>query len=353
MLAVSTAQRTPTAPAPGAVRAARRAGLRWTRDDAPGIARRLNGGGFVYRFADGRAVRGGAIIRRIRALRVPPAWRDVWICPSANGHIQAVGRDARGRKQYRYHPSWRQVRDAAKFDRLLAFAERLPAVRAAVERDLARRGLPRRKVLATVVRLLERTLVRVGNEEYARANRSFGLTTLRDHHVQVGASRLRLSFMGKSGKRHEVTIADRRLAWVVRACQELAGQELFQYVERSGRRRGVGSADVNAYIRAAAGDDFSAKDFRTWAGTVLAAVALAKLGVAPTERAAKSRVVTAIKAVSTLLGNTPAVCRAGYVHPLVIERYLAGRTLADVRPKGPAALGADECRTVALLGGGR
>jgi DNA topoisomerase-1 len=301
--------------------AARAAGLRYATDARPGITRRRRGRGFSYHAPDGSVIRDPDVLGRIRSLAIPPAWTDVWICPWPNGHIQATGRDARGRKQHRYHSDFRAHRDEAKFERLLAFADALPAIRERVDRDLGRPGLPREKVLAAVVRLLELTLIRVGNDEYTRLNRSFGLTTMRDRHVRVEGSAIRFRFNGKGGKLHEVGLRDRRLAGLVRRCQELPGQELFQYVE-DGTVGDVASDDVNAYLREIAGEDFSAKDFRTWAGTVLAYRALCELRPADDERTAKRNVVEAIRQTSKVLGNTPAVCRQSYVHPAVVEAYL-------------------------------
>jgi DNA topoisomerase-1 len=274
--------------------------------------------------ARGRAIRDRAVLERIRALAVPPAWTDVWICPLAHGHLQATGRDAKGRKQHRYHPRWRVVRDETKYDRLIDFAEVLPAVRARAEKDLARPGLPREKVLATVVRLLETTLIRVGNEEYARANRSFGLTTLRDSHVDISGSKLEFRFRGKSGREHVVDVQDRRLSRIVKRCQDLPGYQLFQYRDENARRRSIESADVNDYLREITGAGFTAKDFRTWAGTVLAAWALYARGVAGSARQAAKSVARAIESVAERLGNTPAVCRKCYVHPVVIDAYVQG-----------------------------
>jgi DNA topoisomerase-1 len=262
-------------------------------------------------------------LSRIRALAVPPAWTDVWICPHDNGHIQATGRDAKGRKQYRYHRRWREVRDETKYEKTIAFAEALPRIREAVERDLGRPGLPREKVLATVVRLLEITHIRVGNEEYARKNKSFGLTTMRDRHVDVEGSLLRFHFRGKSGKDHDVGLRDKRLARIVKRCSDLPGDELFQYVAEDGQRRSIESADVNAYLRAIAGAEFTAKDFRTWNGTVLAARALREQRF-ETKREANKNVAAAIKEVAERLGNTPSVCRKCYVHPAIVEAYVGG-----------------------------
>ncbi|HEY2385365.1 MAG TPA: DNA topoisomerase IB [Candidatus Binatia bacterium] len=302
--------------------------LRYVSDAAPGIHRRRAGRGFAYVDAGGSTIRDAAEIRRIHALAIPPAWTDVWICPLANGHIQATGRDARGRKQYRYHPRWRATRDETKYGRMIAFGEALPRVRARLEHDLALPGLPREKVLATVVALMERTAIRVGNEEYAKANDSFGLTTLRNRHVAVAGDHLRFAFRGKSGKRHTIDVADRRLARIVRRCKDIPGWELFQYLDESGTRFPIGSADVNDYLREISGADFTAKDFRTWAGTVLAAEALQDLGAAPTASAARRNLTRGIAQVAEQLGNTVTVCRKCYVHPAVIDGYLAG-TLLD------------------------
>ena len=304
--------------------AARDAGLRYTTDARPGIARRRSGTGFNYRDPEGRTIRDREVIGRVRALAIPPAWTDVWICPWPNGHLQASGRDARGRKQYRYHARWHQRRGTDKFDRILEFSEALPRLRRRCDEDLGRRGLPREKVLAAVVRLLELTLIRVGNDEYARLNRSFGLTTLRDRHARIEGSALRFRFRGKSGQSHEVGLRDRRLAALVRRCQELPGQELFQFVDDAGEVRDIASDDVNAYIREASGGDFTAKDFRTWAGTVLAYRALRALQPGEGEREAKRNVVEAIRQTADSLGNTPAVARGSYVHPAVLDAYLAG-----------------------------
>ena len=309
-------------PDPRAV--ARDAGLRYTTDTRPGITRRRSGKGFTYRDADGATVRDPEVIGRIRAMAIPPAWTDVWICPWPTGHLQASGRDARGRKQYRYHAAWHRRRGTDKFDRMLDFAEALPKIRRRCDADLATRGLSRDKVLAAVVRLLELTLIRVGNDEYARLNRSFGLTTLRDRHARIEGSAVRFRFRGKSGRQHEVGLRDRRLAGVVRRCQELPGQELFQFVDEAGEVRDIASDDVNDYIRAAAAGDFTAKDFRTWAGTVLAYRALRALQPGSGGRAAQKNVVEAIRQTADQLGNTPAVARGSYVHPAVLEAYLAG-----------------------------
>jgi DNA topoisomerase-1 len=339
-------------PAPAAldpVEAARAAGLRYVVDTAPGIRRRRAGRAFAYLDRDGRPIRDAETLGRIRSLAIPPAWSDVWICPSPRGHIQATGRDARGRKQYRYHPKWRQTRDETKYERMLAFGQALPSIRTRIEQDLARPGLPREKVLAAVVKLLEATLIRVGNDEYARQNRSFGLTTLRNRHVTVEGSTLRFRFRGKSGVSHEVGLRDRRLAGVVRRCQELPGQELLEYLDEAGQPRDVGSGDVNEYLRAISGGDFTAKDFRTWAGTVLAAQALREAEPCQDEAQAKRNVVRAIEAVAQRLGNTPAVCRKCYVHPAVIEAYLGGRTVQVVADLIECDLRPEEAALMALL----
>ena len=309
--------------------AAREAGLHYTSDTRPGIRRRRAGKGFSYVDTDGRAIRDRTSLQRIRRLAIPPAWTDVWISPDPLGHIQATGRDARGRKQYRYHERWREVRDEDKYGRMLDFAKALPRIRARTSADLAMPGLPREKVLAAVVRLLEKTLIRVGNEEYARENSSFGLTTLRNRHVKVSGSRIGFRFRGKSGIEHEVKIVDRRLARVIDRCSDLPGQELFQFIGDDGEPRPVDSADVNAYLREISGDDFTAKDFRTWAGTVLAARALRELEAVDNEAQAKKNVVRAIETVAKRLGNTRAICRKCYVHPAIIDAYLEG-TMAKV-----------------------
>jgi DNA topoisomerase-1 len=299
-------------------------GLRHASDRRPGISRRRAGRGFTYRDPDGRTIRDPETLRRIRAIAVPPAWTDVWICSFPNGHLQATGRDARGRKQYRYHRRYSHRREAAKYERLIAFASVLPKIRAKVDTDLARPGLDRAKVVAAIVRLLELTLIRVGNDEYARLNRSFGLTTLRDRHASVRGISVRFRFKGKSGRLNEVGLRDRRLAAIVRRCQDLPGQELFQYVRDDGEPVDIASDDVNEYLRAIA-PDVTAKDFRTWAGTVLAYRALRALDPPVSARDGARNVVSAIRETADLLGNTPAVCRKAYVHPVVVEAYLDGR----------------------------
>jgi DNA topoisomerase I len=319
-------------PAPAAVDSAKAAGLRYTSDAAPGIRRQRRGRGFVYIGVDGRPIRTADEIRRIRALVIPPAWVDVWICPDPRGHLQATGRDARGRKQYRYHPRWRQVRDETKYHRMIGFAQVLPRVRRRTADDLRRGGLPREKVIATVVQLLEKTLIRVGNDEYARSNRSYGLTTMRDAHVSVSGERLRFAFKGKSGVEHEIAVTDRRLARIVKQCRDLPGQVLFQYLDDDGLRQTVGSEDVNGYLKDATGEDLTSKDFRTWAGTVLAAAMLRTLDRASSVTQARKNIVRAVEAVAQRLGNTKAVCRKCYIHPAIFEAYLDGsmlRTVAD------------------------
>jgi len=299
------------------------AGLTYVSDHDPGITRRKSGIGFSYRNPDGSQI-DEATLDRIRKLAIPPAWTDVWICASPRGHIQAVGRDQRGRKQYRYHDRWRLVRDENKYDRLIAFGRALPKLRARVDKDLSLRGLQRDKVLAAVVRVMEITLIRVGNEEYAKQNKSFGLTTLRDRHASIRGSAAVFEFRGKSGKVHKTGFRDRRLARIVKACQDLPGQRLFQYVDEEGAQRAVESADVNAYLRDAMGEDFSAKDVRTWAGTVNAAKALAMAPEFASATECKRHISTCVKAVAGLLGNTAAVCRSAYIHPVVLKAYEDG-----------------------------
>jgi DNA topoisomerase-1 len=317
-------------------RSARAAGLRHVTDERAGITRRRRGRGFQYIAADGRTITDRAERARIDALAIPPAWTDVWICPWPNGHIQATGRDARGRKQYRYHPRWREVRDETKYHRLAAFARALPRLRRRVDRDMRRRALSRERVVATVVRLLDETAIRVGNDEYVRENGSFGLTTLRERHVEIVGDRIRFRFRGKGGKVHEVDVEDSRIARVIRRCEELPGQDLFQYVGEDGEPVDVTSDDVNSYIQDAAGGDFTAKDFRTWTGTVLAAWALDELG--GTGGAPKKQLVSAIESVAGELGNTPAVCRACYVHPEVINAHLDGTLRRSLGRKARKAL---------------
>ena len=313
------------------------AGLRYVSDSIPGISRARKGNSFQYRDPDGNLIRDEALLQRIRSLAIPPAWGEVWICPSPNGHIQATARDARGRKQYRYHPRWREVRDETKYGRMIEFAGALPKIRRRVAKDLKLREIPREKLLATVVRLLETTNIRVGNEEYARANKSFGLTTMRTRHVDVSGSTLKFQFRGKSGKSHSITLSDPKLAKIVRRCQDLPGQELFQYLDEGGNRQSISSADVNQYLRDISGQDFTAKDFRTWAGTVLAACALSERIDTDSETQGKKHLAAAIDRVAEQLGNTPAVCRKCYVHPAVLEAYLEGSIPEELRLKNGLA----------------
>jgi DNA topoisomerase-1 len=312
---------------------AKQAGLRYVSDAQPGILRKKSGKGFRYVDAEGNPVRGEDILQRIRSLVIPPAWTDVWICADSRGYPQATGRDARGRKQSRYHPQWRLVRDQTKYERMLLFGAALRRIRKRPEEDIALPGPPRNKVLATIVRLMERTLIRVGNEEYARENKSYGLTTMRGKHVQVNRATVMFRFRGKSGKLHTVGAEDRRLARIVRQCQDLPGYELFEYLDEMGEARKVDSADVNDYLRAISGEEFTAKDFRTWAGTVLTCMALREFEESASETEAKKNVVQAIKTVAKRMGNTPAVCRKCYVHPAVLECYLAGKLERRLRRK--------------------
>lgn len=311
-------------------RDARRAGLRYVSDDQPGISRVLRGKHFAYQRGNGRLVRDSATLHRIRSLVIPPAWTDVWICPRANGHIQAIGRDARGRKQYRYHPRWTELRDRNKYDHMLAFGRALPQLRRRVKSDLRLKGLPREKVLAAVVRLLEMTLIRVGNNEYARQNHSYGLTTMRNRHARVRRGVIAFDFRGKSGKHHHISLADPGLARIVRQCQDLPGQDLFVYRDENDAVHAIGSQDVNDYLRERTGEDFTAKDFRTWIGTVLAALAFQEFAEATSVARAKRNVRRVVESVSKILGNTPAVCRKCYIHPEIIHAYLEGKTLRAV-----------------------
>lgn len=311
--------------------AAQLAGLRYVSGTGAGIRRLRAGNAFRYLGPDGRAIRSRATLARIRALVIPPAWSDVWICPHDDGHLQAWGRDARRRKQYRYHEHWREVRDATKYARLAAFGRALPRIRRQVSRDLARSGLPRDKVLATIVRLLERTFVRIGNEEYTRANSSFGLTTLRERQVRVRGSQLRFRFRGKSGVLHEVALTDPRLARIVRRMQELPGEDLFHYVGDDGASHAIESADVNAYLRSIAGEEFTSKDFRTWAGTLLCARALCELPAPASASAARRELRRAVESTALALRNTPAVCRKCYIHPRIVESFLSGRLQQAMR----------------------
>jgi len=331
---------------------ARAAGLRYVSDQSPGIRRKRVGKGFGYLDSDGRTVRDPETIRRIKRLTIPPAWTDVWICADPRGHLQATGRDARGRKQYRYHPRWREVRDAVKYDRMLAFAESLPKIREQTDRDLERPGLPREKVLATIVRLLEDTRIRIGNDEYRKENGSYGLTTLRNRHVNVIGAEVRFTFRGKSGKQHTIELHDRRMARIIKRFLEIPGQELFKCVDGDGEVKAIDSADVNEYLQQVTGEDFTAKDFRTWAGTILAARFLRETAGGMNSRAAKKQLVRAIARVADELGNTAAVAKKGYIHPAVIAAYLSGglKPIREKQDPDPYQLSAEERSLLALLG---
>jgi DNA topoisomerase-1 len=324
-------------------------GLIYVSDQEPGFRRERVGEEFVYFGVTRRRLRSPKVLDRIRRLAIPPAYGDVWICRHANGHLQATGRDARGRKQYRYHPLWRATRDAAKYDRMPAFADQLQKIRTRVAADLRLPGLPRRKVLAALVRLLETSLIRIGNDEYARANGSFGLTTLRNRHARVRGENVRFAFRGKSGQYHDIRLDDARLARIVRRCQDLPGQALFQYQDVDGGAQSIGSADVNAYIHEIAGDTFSAKDFRTWAGTLEMARALAALGPAENAASARMQVTAATAVVAERLGNTPGVCRSCYVHPALIEAYCVGDLKLPRRTAAGLHLSAQEKALQRLL----
>ena len=321
-----------------AIDAAEEAGLRYVSDDRPGYTRKAKGEDFDWLDADGEPIRDEQRLLRIKRLAIPPAWTEVWVSPLANGHIQATGRDARSRKQYVYHDRWREVRDENKYDRIISFGKTLPKIRRRIARDLKLPGLPRNKVLATVVQLLERTFIRIGNEEYARENKSFGLTTMKDRHVEIKGAKLRFRFRGKSGREHEVDVTDGRIANIISKLQDLPGQDLFQYVDHEGKVRDITSQDVNEYLREITGEDFSAKDFRTWAGTVLTAIALNAQEQFETPKQAKSNINTAIKAVAKILGNTPAICRKCYVHPAVLENYLDQKSIDGLKQTTEDAL---------------
>ncbi|WP_271587389.1 DNA topoisomerase IB [Bradyrhizobium sp. CCBAU 53415] len=308
-------------------------GLRYVSDSAPGYTRKRTGTTFSYYDKDGNRITDAAVVRRIKSIGIPPAYESVWICPSANGHIQATGLDARGRKQYRYHAKWRELRDQNKYEHIVQFAAALPALRDRVAADMKLEGLPREKVLATIVSLLEKTLIRVGNAEYAEKNKSYGLTTMRRKHVAVGRGVLRFDFTGKSGKQWKLRVEDKRIAAIVKRCAEIPGHELFKYLDDDGQPRTVDSGDVNAYIKDITGEDFSAKDFRTWAGTVLAALALTEFKKYDSQAEAKRNVVAAIESVSKQLGNTPAICRKCYVHPEVLNAYMSGDLLKMIEAK--------------------
>jgi len=324
--------------------AAKAVGLRYASDEQPGIRRKGAGKGFQYLGPDGKAIKDPKTLKRIRALAVPPAWTEVWICAEAEGHLQATGRDAKGRKQYRYHPEFRAAREGDKYEHMLDFAAVLPKIRETVAKHMARRDLSRECVLATIVHLLETTLIRVGNGEYAKQNKSYGLTTLRDPHVKIAGSAIRFQFLGKSGKTWRLQVNDRRVAKIVRACQELPGQQLFQYLDANGQRQGVTSSDVNAYLREITGRDITAKDFRTWAGTVLAAVALQAFLAIESQAQAKRNLKVAIESVAGKLGNTVTICRKCYIHPEIISAYMVGdlvlkaRALAGLKPEEASVL---------------
>ena len=335
---------------------ARLAGLRYVDDRrTPGIRRVGSKTRVRYVTANGRAISGAAELHRIKSLVIPPAWKEVWICPHPSWHLQATGRDARGRKQYRYHARWREVRDEVKYARLIAFARTLPKIRHRTGADVRKPGLCREKVLAAVVQLLEKTLIRVGNEEYAKDNGSFGLTTLRDQHATVSGGTVRFSFRGKSGIEHAIDLQDKRLARVVKACRDLPGYELFQYVDNRGARQSVDSADVNAYLREISGEDFTAKDFRTWAGTVLAAKALADVAAFKSGAEAKRNIVKAIESVAKKLGNTRAVCRKCYIHPAILDAYMDGATIHTLKARAlnlsrtRGALSGEEAAVVGMI----
>lgn len=315
------------------VQSAKMAGLRYVNDSMPGIRRKRAGKHFSYIGPDGKTIRDEKELKRIKSLAIPPAWTDVWIAPTPRGHIQATGRDAKGRKQYRYHARWREVRDETKYHRMIAFGKALPYIRKRVEDDMRQPGFTREKVLATVVRLLEATLIRVGNEEYARENKSYGLTTMRNRHVDVDGSAIIFHFNGKSGVKHEVDVHDRRLATIMKRLRDMPGQHLFQYTDDNGDLQTVDSDDVNDYLREITGQEFTAKDFRTWAGTLLAAKALQEFETFDSETQAKKNIIQAIERVAQRLGNTPAVCRKCYVHPEILDAYLEGTTLHIVREK--------------------
>jgi DNA topoisomerase-1 len=321
--------------------AAKAAGLRYVLDDRPGIRREPDKEGFRYFGAKGEPVEDETTLKRIKALAIPPAWTEVWICPQANGHLQATGRDARGRKQYRYHARWREVRDEVKYERMIKFGKALPQIRKEVDRALRLPGLPREKVLATIVYLLEATMMRIGNDEYARENKSYGLTTLRNRHVKIDGSEVEFRFRGKSGVYHDVKVNDRRLARIIQRTRDLPGQDLFQYLDEDGERHTVGSSDVNDYLRAITGEDYTAKDFRTWSGTVLAAMALREFEKFDSETQAKKNVVRAIETVAQKLGNTPSVCRKCYVHPAVLDSYMDGTMVEGLLARAEEGLAED------------
>jgi len=334
--------------------AAKAAKLRYVSDTRPGITRIKTRSGFAYRHPDGSKVTDEETLTRIRKLAIPPAYTDVWICPYENGHLQAVGRDARGRKQYRYHARWREVRDDEKYSKMLIFGQVLPRIRERVDQDLARPGMPREKVLAAIVRLLEGTLMRVGNEEYAKTNKSFGITTLRNRHAKVEGGHIRFDFRGKHGIEHHIDLQDRRLARIVRRCQDLPGQDLFQFLDGDGAPHSIESADVNDYLREISGEDITAKDFRTWAATNLAAIALHELEAFDSAAKAKKAIVQAVEAVSKMLGNTPAICRKCYIHPAIFDGYLDGSLVEALKRRAEETLAQPQpglkAEEVAVLG---
>jgi DNA topoisomerase-1 len=338
--------------------AAQSVGLRYVSDARPGIRRRKTGTGFTYTRADGSKLSDPDVLKRIKALVIPPAWADVWISPFADGHLQATGRDAKGRKQYRYHALFREVRESTKYEHVVAFADELPAIRKKVHEHMGRRGLPREKVLATVIHLLETTLIRIGNEDYAKQNNSYGLTTLKNRHVAVDGNEIRFRFTGKSGKQWSLRVRDRRVAKIIKACQDLPGQELLQYVDEAGDCQDVTSSDVNAYLKEITGKDLTAKDFRTWAGTVLAAIALNEIESFDSAAQAKRNLRAAIEKVAARLGNTPMICRKCYVHPEVLNCYMDGNLVLELKSKAESELRGDvqnlkpeEAAVLALLRG--
>ena len=307
------------------------AGLKYVSDSNPGYRRRKSGRGFIYTNPKGEKVSDPELLERFRQLVIPPAWRDVWICPDRKGHIQVTGRDQKGRKQYIYHPDWEEIRNSTKFYRMIDFAAAIPLIRKTVDEDLSKRGLTREKVLALIIDLMEKTLIRVGNQEYAKLNDSYGITTLKDEHVDVNGSSIEFLFKGKSGKQWIVNIKDRRLARLVKQCQDLPGQEVFSYIDEEGKLKTVDSFEVNEYIRQISGQDFSAKDFRTWNGTVIAAVHLFNLGPPENEKDEKRKVQETIKAVSAELINTPAICRKYYIHPDILTAFSDGTLFSEMK----------------------
>ena len=341
---------------PDPEQSARDAGLRYVSDAAPGFTRRKSGRGFSYRDTNNHTIRDAKILARIKALAFPPAYREVWICPHANGHIQATGLDERGRKQYRYHTKWRAVRDESKYTRTMAFGRALPLIRERTASDLRKHGLPREKVIAAIVQLLEKTAIRIGNEAYVKTNKSFGLTTLRNRHVEVSGTTVHFDFKGKSSKEHHIDLKDAKLAKIVAQLQELPGQELFQYLDENEQRQSISSSDVNDYLHEITGQPFSAKDFRTWTGTILAALALREFEKFDSETQAKKNIVAAIESVAERLGNTPAVCRQCYVHPAILDSYLDGSMLDSLQQNAErewqdalAKLSPEEAAVMALL----